>query len=100
MRFAVGFAAGYLLGARAGRQRYEQIAATARQLSNHPVAQRAQNTVKDLLSTAVEETTHRMARDHGSPVAAPTALEQAPRPPRRARADGGAQADTTDNTTG
>ncbi|RNH93507.1 hypothetical protein EEZ25_33230 [Micromonospora aurantiaca] len=103
VRFAVGFAAGCVLGARAGRQRYDQITAAARQLSNHPVAERAQTAVKDLLSSAVEQGTHRLARDHASPVAAPTAptaVEQAPRPPRRVFPAGSATADTTDVTTG
>jgi hypothetical protein len=38
---AVGFAAGYVLGARAGRQRYEQIAEAARRVREHPTVQSA-----------------------------------------------------------
>lgn len=34
MKFAVGLAAGYVLGTRAGREKYEQILATARKLSS------------------------------------------------------------------
>jgi hypothetical protein len=35
----VGFGAGYVLGSRAGRQRYEQIARAARRLKDHPTVQ-------------------------------------------------------------
>ncbi|MFI7072634.1 hypothetical protein [Micromonospora sediminicola] len=91
VRFAVGFAAGYVLGARAGRQRYDQITATARHLSNHPVAQRAQTAVKDLLGSGVEQGTHRLARDQASPVAAPDRPRAGTTPPapgaRRRRYD-------------
>lgn len=42
----VGVAAGYVLGARAGRQRYEQIATTARRISEHPKVQEAAGRAK------------------------------------------------------
>ncbi len=35
----VGLAVGYVLGTRAGRQRYEQIARAARRLKDHPTVQ-------------------------------------------------------------
>ena len=38
---AVGGAAGYVLGAKAGRERYEEIAASARRLRQRPEAKRA-----------------------------------------------------------
>ena len=41
LTFAVGFAAGYTLGAKAGRERYEQIARLARGLSENPAVQSA-----------------------------------------------------------
>ena len=39
--FVIGFAAGYTLGAKAGRERYEQIMRTARGLSESPTVQSA-----------------------------------------------------------
>ncbi|MHB8342105.1 MAG: hypothetical protein ACYDB7_13175 [Mycobacteriales bacterium] len=39
--FGTGFAAGYLLGARAGRQRYDAIMRTLRSLAERPEAQEA-----------------------------------------------------------
>jgi hypothetical protein len=39
--FVIGFGAGYLLGTRAGRERYEQIRELFGQVSSSPVVQRA-----------------------------------------------------------
>jgi hypothetical protein len=39
--FAVGFAAGYVLGARAGRERYDAILRSARDLKDRPAVQEA-----------------------------------------------------------
>jgi hypothetical protein len=41
LSMAAGFAAGYVLGARAGRQRYEQLADVARRVKDHPAMQSA-----------------------------------------------------------
>jgi hypothetical protein len=38
---------GYVLGARAGRQRYEQIAATARKVAGNPKVQRVAHRAQD-----------------------------------------------------
>ena len=42
--FLVGFAAGYVLGARAGRERYEQMVKLGRQVVEHPAVQQATRT--------------------------------------------------------
>jgi hypothetical protein len=58
MTLLVAAAAGYVLGARAGRQRYDQIAATARKLADDPrvqrVAHRAQDAAAQQASAAAE----------------------------------------------
>jgi len=41
LTFAVGFAAGYTLGAKAGRQRYEQISRVMHGLAENPTVQSA-----------------------------------------------------------
>jgi hypothetical protein len=46
MAFAAGFAAGYVVGARAGRERYEQIVKLARQTAEHPAVQQAAGAVQ------------------------------------------------------
>jgi len=45
LSMAVGFAAGYVLGARAGRQRYEQITQVAHKVWEHPTVQSAAGVV-------------------------------------------------------
>ena len=51
MTFLVGFAAGYTLGAKAGRERYEQIRRTARGLSENPAVQSAAGVLQAQAST-------------------------------------------------
>jgi hypothetical protein len=41
LSLTAGFAAGYVMGSRAGRQRYEQIAQAARKVRDHPTVQSA-----------------------------------------------------------
>ena len=57
--FAIGLAAGYVLGTKAGRQRYEQIKRTARGLKDNPTVQETAGVVQaqavDLLSTAKDK---------------------------------------------
>jgi hypothetical protein len=48
--FLIGLGAGYVLGARAGRQRYEEIARWWNQLTGNPTIQRAAGRTKDLAS--------------------------------------------------
>jgi hypothetical protein len=62
--FALGFAAGYTLGAKAGRERYEQIMRTARGLSENPAVQSAagllQAQATTLVDTAKQAVVHRL----------------------------------------
>jgi SLT domain-containing protein len=52
-------AVGYVLGAKAGRERYDQIAEQARKLRNNPTVQdkvdQAKHAAKDAADTAVEK---------------------------------------------
>lgn len=41
LRFLLGVATGYVLGSRAGRERYEQIVRASRRLWDHPAVQGA-----------------------------------------------------------
>lgn len=60
--FLLGFAAGYVLGARAGRGRYEQIREAARAFANNPTVQHTasslQHQATDALTTAKDKATH------------------------------------------
>ncbi len=49
LSFAVGLAAGYVLGSKAGRERYHQIADAARNLADQPVVAKAQSKIMDTL---------------------------------------------------
>ena len=51
--FLVGFAAGYTLGAKAGRERYEQIRRTVRGLSENPAVQSAAGVLQAQASNVV-----------------------------------------------
>lgn len=50
--FAAGLAIGYVLGTRAGRARYEQMARTARKVADSPVVQEAAGLVGAQVSNA------------------------------------------------
>jgi hypothetical protein len=50
-KFAAGLAVGYVLGSRAGRDKYEQIVAAARKAQDHPAVGQVQQKAKDLLGT-------------------------------------------------
>ena len=54
MKVAAGFAVGYVLGTRTGRDTYEQIVDGARKLSNHPAVDRAQAKIEDATSAAAD----------------------------------------------
>ena len=51
--FVVGLGVGYVLGTRAGRERYEQIKAAAERVWNTPTVQQSVGTVKEFAMTRV-----------------------------------------------
>jgi hypothetical protein len=57
--FLTGLAVGFLAGARAGRERYEQIMKAGRQAAGHPAVQRATKTITvkttEISKTAVSQ---------------------------------------------
>jgi hypothetical protein len=57
--FVLGFAAGYVLGSKAGRERYEQIRAAARGLQENPAVQSAAGVLQQQASDLVAQ-----ARQH------------------------------------
>lgn len=58
LTFAVGFAAGYTLGARAGRERYEQISRLARGLAENPAVQSAAGVLQAQAGQMVDNAKH------------------------------------------
>ena len=65
--FLVGAAAGYVLGARAGRARYEQIVRTYRMLADHPAVQGAAGVARAKLGEKVGERLPFTHRRHSVP---------------------------------
>jgi hypothetical protein len=56
--FIVGFGAGYVLGAKAGRQRYEQIRHWWDQFSGSPTVQRAAGKTRDMAGEGARRGMH------------------------------------------
>jgi hypothetical protein len=54
---AVGLAAGYVLGTRAGRERYQQLTASAKRLADEPSVQRLQEELNGLFGSARQRVT-------------------------------------------
>ncbi len=65
LSFLAGLGAGYVLGARAGRERYDEIASRARELWRDPrvqeKAEHAQHAVQDKASQAQQAVKHKVA---------------------------------------
>jgi hypothetical protein len=53
---AVGLAAGYVLGTRAGRERYQQLTASAKRLADEPSLQRLQEELNGLFGSGGQAT--------------------------------------------
>jgi hypothetical protein len=82
-KLAAGLAVGYVLGSRAGREKYEQIVAAARRAQGHPAVMHAQQKAKALRNTTTDSPTA-----DGDPMPADVQASVAPgdttpRPPRR-----------------
>jgi len=77
MGFVLGAAAGYVLGARAGRERYEQIVRTYRRIADHPAVQSAAGVAREKVTGVVTSRfrTHRHGgngRVDSQPASTPT----------------------------
>ena len=59
--FLAGFAAGFVVGARAGRERYEQLRKLARQTADNPAVQQAAAAVQAKASGLASTATHKVA---------------------------------------
>jgi hypothetical protein len=72
LTFAVGFAAGYTLGAKAGRERYEQISRVFHGLAENPAVQSAAGMLQAQAGNVVGQAKQKVAEklpfgDHGDP---------------------------------
>ncbi|WP_298890832.1 hypothetical protein [uncultured Serinicoccus sp.] len=62
---ATAFGAGYVLGARAGRERYEQISAKAQELWGHPKVQEQADKAKEQAGKVTEQAKGRLGNAKG-----------------------------------
>ena len=82
---AAGLAVGYVLGSRAGREKYEQIVATVNKVSGQPGVVKAQEKAKELVDAGTDAVTAKLASvnpDQESTSSA-TTTPATPRPSRR-----------------
>jgi len=63
---AVGLAAGYVLGTRAGRERYQQLTASAKRLADDPSLARLQEELNGLFGSG--DKSHTVAGSSGTTV--------------------------------
>jgi hypothetical protein len=73
--FVVGLAAGYVAGARAGRERYDQIVKLAKQAKEHPAVQQATSTAADQASSLLNTAGQKVA--DSAPKLASNAMQKA-----------------------
>jgi hypothetical protein len=52
---AVGLAAGYVLGTRAGRERYQQLTASAKRIADDPTLERLQQELNGLFGSGRQQ---------------------------------------------
>ena len=62
MTFLVGLGTGYVLGARAGRERYEDIRRLWSQISGSPTVQRAAEKTKDVAGEGAKKSLYAVQR--------------------------------------
>ncbi len=82
-KFAAGLAVGYVLGSRAGRDKYEQIVAAARKAQNHPAMTQVQQKAKELLGTTGDSTSTGTEPVPAGESTTAASADPVPRPPRR-----------------
>jgi hypothetical protein len=65
LKFLLGAAVGYVLGARAGHERYEQLVRTYQRVTDHPAVQGAAGVVRARVEEAVNGHRHAEASTNG-----------------------------------
>jgi|SwirhisoilCB1_FD_contig_31_5132185_length_399_multi_3_in_0_out_0_1 hypothetical protein len=84
LTLAAGVAVGYVLGSRAGREKYDQIVETYHKVSGQPAVVRAQDKAKELIDTGTDKVAEKKADLQEKTASKSTAT---PRPPRRKPVD-------------
>ncbi len=86
--FLVGFGAGYVLGAKAGTERYDQLRRLYENLLSSPALSQAKGKAKDAVGTGIEQArdlasdgVQKVKERRSGTDGAPTGLSVAPPPP-------------------
>jgi hypothetical protein len=98
-----GFGAGYVLGAKAGTQRYNEIVAKAREIAGMPAVQQATATVQDTassLASQAKDTVNDKVTTASDKIDSKKSGGTKPTPVVDLGASGGSGAATTSTTTG
>jgi hypothetical protein len=92
-KLAVGLAAGYVLGARAGRERYERLAELARRVAQRPEVQQLADRARSGLDAGIEQATDaasdRLEQARTSMAPADTEAAASPEPRTEPAGEGG-----------
>jgi hypothetical protein len=92
-KLAVGLAAGYVLGARAGRERYERLAELARRVARRPEVQQLADRARSGLGAGIEQATgaasDRLEQARTSMAPADTEAAASPEPRTEPAGEGG-----------
>ncbi|GAA1645710.1 hypothetical protein [Actinoplanes couchii] len=80
LKLAAGVAVGYVLGSRAGREKYESIAAQARKVGSHPRVIEAQEKAKTLIGTQTDRVNAKLhsAAESARPATTPSTSNTTP----------------------
>jgi hypothetical protein len=76
--FIAGAAVGYVLGTKAGREKYQQIVDSTRTLHEKPVVQRAQSKIKDLAGQGTTAVSTKLGLDRDDADSTTTSLDSEP----------------------
>ena len=78
---AAGLAVGYVLGSRAGREKYEQIVATVNKVSGQPGVVKAQDKARELVDAGTDAVTAKPETAARATTPRPTRRRSAATPP-------------------
>jgi hypothetical protein len=91
LTFMAGAAVGYVLGTKAGRERYEQIVAGAKNLKDQPMVSQAQTKAKDLVGAGTRAVKTKLGGEDSTTAALPSEVgSSSPSSSRRTTSTGSA----------
>lgn len=96
--FVVGLATGYVLGTRAGRERYEQIKTGAQKVWNLPPVQSGVQSLQDFTGTRIDKLQSKVVSSAKKAVASALKLDESDYPTKKDKTDAPAANATSPST--